>query len=238
VTNEGDASGAESRHQQRQHPQALAHRANYNIVSNRYFENHECKEAEEKQRSLERSAQLFWRTRSLDPVRAVHVNPDKEVAEQQRERELTRTRLERMRAAMPKSTRESEGMRYNIVSLQPREGAPNAAATNAAEKPPTQHSLKHTAEMRIHERSLAAQALEQDRAINRIAQRRYEENAMHGYDIVTNTPFHDGLSGRPRPPPHGQHQPQGWDALLAANARPRSRSAPSVGGPVRNSQAQ
>jgi hypothetical protein len=163
---------------------------NYNIITGRFTtEDHDARVGREEKQFLTTQRKKFLDLFPYDPIRAVWNDNNREDhfhAEQEQER---KEKLVRNTAQLPKLVRTSEGMLYNILSLQEREVVLEEQALLLAQKkaiPPPCVAVLF--EEKVHSRGEQQSRLSRTRTNNRVNRLRYIENTKfgRGYNMITN----------------------------------------------------
>ena len=191
LTNKGplpEGMGNDAEHQTLHDPNEVP----FNIVSNKFHEDHEQKTALEADASRRLAAERFWKSRNYDPVKGTYYDNQKEAEYWQAVRDSEKVQGQAQDAKLPRSVQYAEGSLYNPITQSARNTARLREVTAIGDR--GLNAIKRTAvERDIRTRSDAFDAKMESRVMNRISHARAEERRCHGYDVVTcnNFPRHE-----------------------------------------------
>lgn len=165
----------------------------FNVLSNRYLDQHEQKEALDKEVALRQAADRFWQTRNFNTVTGQFYDDarDARIGQEAQEREQ---RCLQAAQALPASVQRAEGTAYNVVNNAPKSSRAAADVDSRAVRPGrVQHRLQRETEMKSHEGAVADVAAARSIAKRQSAARLAEH--AKGYDVISNMPYR-GVQGR------------------------------------------
>ncbi len=182
----------------------------YNIVSGKYVNHHSKRVAIDRAKNSERAAERFWQTHDFNPVAGEFYDREKEDLFKEARGVFEQSHGDVQRQRLPPKVRDSEGYLYNIVSMRAKDedglrtldmrerGAGSGKITKAA------------VEADIAKRQNDRYDLVEQRKMNRVAAKRFDEMTKHGYDLVTGQPFW-GRNAKVVPRPvHMSRPPSVW----------------------------
>jgi len=183
----------------------------FDILSNKYREAHEDKVQLEREFQRRQAAQKYWETHDFDPLTLKYIHPAKEEAylEQQRQQDAKQPMKQFNR--LPPSLQKGEGFVYDITThvVKNKELYDRKKASEQQWFESRAASWKRNEEIR--DRSAVRQQLDDARAVNRAAHKRYVEKFQYGYDIVDHRDFRDPDTYMP--PPRTRPQLSVWEAV-------------------------
>ncbi|GBG33878.1 Hypothetical Protein FCC1311_101012 [Hondaea fermentalgiana] len=184
----------------------------FDVISNRYRESHEAKVAADLEAQKRQAAQRFWETRDFDPVTCKFYDGAKEEKFHKRRVEMEKTHGHNFAKRLPPTLRESDGLRFDIVSMQPRNL--NQASDKLAAETSSSVGLRASTERAQQESGVIHARLSEKRKENRCTPERHRQvhSYEHGYDIVNTRPF-VGRAGIPKPVVKGSSRKSLWDKL-------------------------
>lgn len=187
----------------------------YNVVSNVYLDKHEEKTKAENQEAKFNATKAFWKTHVYDPIEVKYYDPDKESDYQKaiRESEMTQGQsvAENIRRNAP-TAHLAEGNLYDPVTCQPK-NEDAIRQLHRLEQGKAEHSqgiLRRVGEFLQNEDDFVA--VQDDRALNRVKWKKFEDDHSHGFDIVTNTP-HFGRGAQTKHLPKARPEPSLWEVI-------------------------
>lgn len=190
----------------------------FDILSNRYFREHEGKSAAESERELAEASRRYWKTHTYDCVRGEYCDPRREASERRREEAERRDHGKDHAKRLPPTLRNAEGQQYSIVAPGVARGDGEALraaeARRAHRHRETEHS-KSRVEARIHEQGERAAERDAARSIARVSHQRYRDAARAGADPISHVPFGEGVGRTPLPPARTSRQPSAWERIQA-----------------------
>ena len=165
----------------------------YNIVSNRYIDQHEGRSKIDKEQQKERAAQRFWETHDYNPVLGKFYDPEKEQFFENTRKKFDQESGKHWQERLPPSVKFSEGAMYDIVKAEPKGGKLNDRLKHQDyRRNRRMHAIRRARDQQdttVHQHR--ARARERDaRAINRISYKgRFQKEDDRGYNIVNTKPF-------------------------------------------------
>eukprot|EP00747_Dinoflagellata_sp_TGD_P164192 gnl/TRDRNA2_/TRDRNA2_183756_c0_seq1.p1 gnl/TRDRNA2_/TRDRNA2_183756_c0~~gnl/TRDRNA2_/TRDRNA2_183756_c0_seq1.p1 ORF type:complete len:580 (-),score=86.22 gnl/TRDRNA2_/TRDRNA2_183756_c0_seq1:215-1954(-) len=209
---------------QRQVPNFLV--KDYNIVTNRYLDDHEEKITRDKDLNLLEATQKYMKSNRLDPVTQQFADPRNEVrvraAEDAREVEITM----RYEAAHPPCYKGRTTAHYDMLSHHVHNKGMLDALEAAEEERTERYRNRYIVEHNLHAQDIKGDHVEHSRKINRVAHERYEEDKRRGFDIVTNTEYGRGPKCKTFHDPYTKKRLTPWERVQASN---RAASVPPGG---------
>ncbi|KAL1500218.1 hypothetical protein AB1Y20_012887 [Prymnesium parvum] len=192
----GDAGNAEPK-PRLQHKAALPR--DFNILSNKYREEHEDKMLLEREVQRRTAARKYWETHDYDPLTGRYLDAHKEQAYVKTiEDELTKQPMKQYNR-LPPSLQKGEGHVYDITThviknkdLYDRKQAAEQAWFDS-------YSSSWIRDEEARHRSAQRQQLDDQRSINRAAHERYMESYQYGYNIVDQRDYRNPETYMPPP---------------------------------------
>ncbi len=168
----------------------------FNVLSNRYLEQHEQKEALDKEVALRRAADRFWQTRNFNTVTGQFYDDDRDARVAREAAEAEKRRVAAAAAALPQTVKRAEGTAYNVVSNEAKSARAAADVDSRAVRPGrVQHRLQRETQLKSHEGAVADRAAQRTIAKRQSAARLAEH--AKGYDVISNMPYR-GCRGVPQ----------------------------------------
>lgn len=181
----------------------------FNILTNKFQQQHEQRELEERTRAKELAAVKFDKKNTFNPVRIAFYDPN-------REQEFVQARAQEQQVhgkdrvlKLPPREQFAEGKIYNIVN---QSVINSTQITRYDHRPPASKQLKQEVETRLHAYGDYQAEREEQLCLNRFAHERHTQAFVHGYDPITNQPF-DGISAKPRVPTRTHEALPAWQVL-------------------------
>ena len=191
-----------------QHMAALPR--DFNILSNRYIEQHDTKVQLEREIQRRTAAQKYWETHDYEPLLGHYVMPEKEARFQEAmASELAKQPLKSFNR-LPPSLQKGEGFVYDITTHQVKSEDLYAKEQRREEARIERQAHTWNRQEKMRNDGLERSALADTRAVNRQAHQRYIETFQHGYNIVDHRDFTDPATYLP--PPRTRPKPTLWQA--------------------------
>jgi len=192
-----------------QHVAALPR--DFNILSNRYVENHEPKVTLEREIQRRSAAQKYWETHEFEPVLQHYIQPEKEAAFQDFLAAETVKQPMKSFNRLPPSLQKGEGFVYDITSHEIKNAGlyQKELIKEAAQIERNAATWDRSESMR--NQGLERQILADTRAINRQSHSRYQETFKHGFNIIDHRDFRDPETYIP--PPRTRPQATLWQSV-------------------------
>lgn len=160
----------------------------FDILSNKYMEGHEAKDAIDKEVAKQKATTRFWQTRSFNPVNCSYYDDDKEKHYWDGEAEAMKTHGEKQFSRLPPAMKTSEGAAYNLLTMEVRRDDSMKARERIVAKGQKKR-IGSVVEARIKARATKAEDIMESRKIGRVSYQRFVESQRNGYDLVNNMPF-------------------------------------------------
>lgn len=100
---------------------ATAPKRDFDVLTNRYAEKHEEKEAADREAALRSAAEKLWRQRAFDPLTQTWRDKGRDREEAEAEARIAREQRERRAQAAPVRVLDREGAAYDIVGHRVRD---------------------------------------------------------------------------------------------------------------------
>ena len=166
----------------------------FDVLSNRYLEQHEQKEALDKEVALRQAADRFWQTRNFNTVTGQFYDDSRDARVSQEAQAAEQRRVLAAQAALPSTVKRAEGSAYNVVSNQAKSARAAADVDSRAVRPGrVQHRLQRETELKSAQGATADLAAHRTLAKRQSAARLAEH--AKGYDVISNMPYR-GVQGR------------------------------------------
>ena len=182
----------------------------YNIVSGKYANHHSKRVAIDRAKNSERAAERFWQTHDFNPVAGEFYDRDKEELFKEARGVFEQSHGDVQRRRLPPKVRDSEGYLYDIVSMRAKDEVGLRTLDLRAGGAGSGKITKAAVEADISKRQNDRYDLVEQRKMNRVAAKRFDEMTKHGYDLVTGQPFW-GHNAKVVPRPvHMSRPPSVW----------------------------
>lgn len=192
-----------------QHVAALPR--DFNILSNRYVEQHDAKVSLEREIQRRTAAQKYWETHDYEPIVGHYLQPEKEAAFQDAvSRELSKQPMKSFNR-MPPSLQKGEGFVYDITTHQVKNGELYAQEQIKEAVKIERNAASWDRNESMRNQGLERQVLADTRAVNRQSHQRYQDSFRHGYNIVDHRDYRDPQTYLP--PPRTRPEPTLWQAV-------------------------
>ena len=171
----------------------------YNILSGKYLNHHKKRTAIDKKFAADKAATRFWQTHDFNPVSCKFYDGKKEELFKEAREVFEKSHGAVQRRRLPPKVRDSEGYLFDIVTMRPKD-MEKLRMRDANSTRGTSDTNKAVVEQKIRERCEARYDVLENRKLNRVAAKRFDEITKNGYDLVTGQSFHGPDSKRiPRP---------------------------------------
>ena len=182
----------------------------YNIVSGRYRNHHSKRVAIDRSKNSEKAAERFWQTHDFNPVAGEFYDPEKEALFKEARGVFEQNHGDVQRRRLPPKVRDSEGYLYDIVSMRPKDEEGLRTLDLRTRGMGSSKITKAAVEADISKRQNDRYDLVEQRKMNRVAAKRFDEMTKHGYDLVTGQPYW-GRNAKVVPRPvHMSRPPSVW----------------------------
>mmetsp|Transcript_43428 Transcript_43428/g.113023 ORF Transcript_43428/g.113023 Transcript_43428/m.113023 type:complete len:417 (-) Transcript_43428:419-1669(-) len=196
---EVDTTGAASRVPVKP-SRSMAMRREYDVISNKFFKDHDEREVDEYNASLERGTKEFWRTRNFDPVTCRYYDSEKEAYYRELREEAKKNHGHYATDVLPPSLKYRETLFYDIATGVVRDPVKLAELEEGEAEALRVKREKKGTEDRIKRDRLREIQAKDDRAVNRIAVDRYTDSVKRGYDIISTETINEHIGKMPPPP--------------------------------------
>jgi len=209
----------------------------FNIVSNRYIQDHEAKTARDYDLNRLEATAKYRQRNAFDPVlqRCTSARADERarVALDGRETEA----VLRAQAQLPPTVRGRATEAHDLISNEVKDAALMEVHELAEQARTSRYMTRHLTDMAIHERDVLFQDAAMAQVGTQVSHERHEETARRGYDILTNNTFGDGPKNQKKHPPMTVPQVSAWEKaqqqaapeLPPAPRRPIGAEGPAPG---------
>eukprot|EP01138_Halocafeteria_seosinensis_P010260 gb/GECG01010478.1/.p1 GENE.gb/GECG01010478.1/~~gb/GECG01010478.1/.p1 ORF type:complete len:440 (+),score=75.14 gb/GECG01010478.1/:1-1320(+) len=205
-------------------PASSAQRSrSFDIISNKYAQNHEEKEKEELEKEKQLAEEKWWQAHDFDLLTGSYYDSQKDKEAAEREKKEKEKKKEKAEAQLPPSMKYCEGRAYDIVSYTPKERVALQVVNNKKYKPGKRLFGNEELEKNKLDRE-AEVRLQNQRRINRISIQRFQEPYKRPYDTISNRPYY-GDGAPPVFAPHIGPPPSPFEKLKDAEKRYRKPSS-------------
>jgi len=206
-----------------QHVAALPR--DFNILSNRYVEQHDAKVSLEREIQRRTAAQKYWETHDYEPIVGHYLQPEKEAAFQDAvSRELSKQSMKSFNR-LPPSLQKGEGFVYDITTHQVKNGELYAQEQIKEAVKIERNAASWDRNESMRNQGLERQVLADTRAVNRQSHQRYQDSFRHGYNIVDHRDYRDPETYIP--PSRTRPEPTLWQSV-GPNPPPPPPPVPAV----------
>lgn len=161
----------------------------YNIITNRYFEDHETKALIDAESYKQEAAREYWKTHDFDPVKCEFVDGDKEEQFKSERKEKEKVHgLEKIEK-LPHGIKYSEGALYQPIGMKVIDKKRLEEIDLRQRNSKKRFDLRYDIEKDYRVKDINAQDLKKSASLNRISHRRFLDTVERGYNIVTQAPF-------------------------------------------------
>lgn len=200
----------------------------YNLISGKYKNHHSKRVQLDNKHLAETAAERFWQTHDFNPVTVGFYDGDKEELFKEARGVFEQSHGAVQRKRLPPKVRDSEGYLYDIVSMRTKdkEGLRTLEMTQTGGGSTLN---KSAVEEKIRQKQNARYDLVEQRKMNRVAAKRFDDMTKHGYDLVTGQTFKGkGAKVVPRPV-HMNPQPTVWGRASRVSGATNSAQGNHVG---------
>lgn len=194
----------------------------FNIINNNFSSNHDDRLRQEYESTKQTMVKKYWDTHKFDIIRQEHYDDAAESGEREREFQASRVHGLAQAAKLPKSMRYSEGRSYDILNHEVKD---DELIKISLMKGTLEHN-RLTKYKDMQRQQVEAGKLEYDRweqrHMQRVSYKRWEEQIERGYDFVHTNLLDPGYKPLPA------SAPKVWERLQAGDA---SRQGQGAGGP-------
>ncbi len=185
----------------------------FNMISNDYYEDPVNRKAREEEAQKEALARRYWDTHNYDPVKAQYYDAMKEEQYQVQRSLLSTVHGANKLAKLPPSESCSDGNSYNILNHSVYDDQ-RLKATRVMEDRSLNRIKRLAVETRLRQQGVVQYETAEEKRMNRISYKRWEEQLDRGYDFINNTV----TEGEDRPTPLPTRPPSMWSRLNTAPA--------------------
>jgi len=207
--------------------------SDFNVVSNKYHQDHDLRDSLDRQHAKEVAERRFKETRDYNPITVSHYDSLKEQATQEYMKSLAANPGEKQFSRMPRSIRYREGAVYNVVSNTVKD-SDKLRSLNTLETRALSNKVRNKIEKECHERSLINQERELKCQISRVSHQRFAQGAR-GFDPISNQSLQGNNSKRVFAP-YTAKEKSVWDRVSVPD-HPKS-IAQARGGRAQNSASR
>lgn len=169
----------------------------FNIVTNKYLEEHQQKDARDQRLRLLEGTNKHMQRNRFDPVTQQFLDPRHEenmrVSDNARDVEV----VLRAEAQLPPSYKGRESAFYGITSHVPHNKDMLKLWDAAEEERKERFRQRYLVEHNLHLQDLKADAIDDTRRLNKVAPERFDGPKHRGYDIIENKAYGPGPKCKP-----------------------------------------
>ena len=180
----------------------------YNVITNRYVEQHEEKEKANIDIQRLEAAKAYWETHDYDLVNASYFDKDKED-------EFTKSRAEKAlvhgkdQVKKLPQTVQNDGLMYNPINMNIEDEARLNEKDIREKNKKKRYEVRYDAEQMTRQEMLAEQDRLDNMKLNKVSYKRVEEQIGRGHDILTNAAVETKMSATG----YMKKQPPAWERV-------------------------
>ncbi|GMH81409.1 hypothetical protein TrST_g1959 [Triparma strigata] len=167
----------------------------FDVLTNKYIENNTFREVEDLEVQRDELAKKYWKTHDYDILAVRYCDAQKQQKFEQDLREKERTHGNNQREKLPPSVKYSEGVVYDIISNEIRDGRAIQSVDDKRNKA-VASKMGSKVEEQIRTRALEEDDRLEAMSFNRINADKFKEDRRYGFDPITNISF-EGRLGVP-----------------------------------------
>ena len=203
----------------------VAEHRDFNIISNKYLQDHEEKAKIDLDSYKQHAAEQYWKTHDYDIFNCKFIDPHKEeevsVQNGQEIEKVAKKKYEKL----PNGIKYSEGALYQAISMKIVDPERLYEIDVKSKQAKQRYENRYDIEKEYHDRDIEYQEKSKIQAVNRIAHERYTENIERGYDILSHSPF-QGRGSKVVYPSLTKPKPTIWERALSQKSEGPPQSAP------------
>lgn len=161
----------------------------YNIITNRYFEDHEKKAKVDAESYRQEAAREYWKTHDFDLIKCEYVDLEKEEQYKNELKDKEKTHgLEKIEK-LPHGIKYSEGALYQPIGMKVIDKKRLEEIDLRQRNSKKRFDLRYDIEKDYRVKDINAQDLKKSASLNRISHQRFLGTTERGYNIITQAPF-------------------------------------------------
>jgi len=181
----------------------------FDIISNKYSNSHDDKEALDKLASQQLAADRYWKTHNFNPVEGKFYDQGKEAKFQTMLKRSEKVQGKEQQASQPRSIKYSEGAMYDLISNATKDNGKLKEISAIGDRC-LKSKKRHQIEANLRQQSLNNDTMQAQRTMNRMAR---AKGVNSGFNPVTNAAAISSPSGGP------SRQASAWDRISTGRAR-------------------
>ena len=186
----------------------------FNIISNKYLQEHQGKAKKDLDSYKLEAAEEYWKTHDYDIFTCKYIDPSKEEEVKNRNLEEIEATAQKKYEKLPNGVKYSEGALYQAISSKIVDSDRLYEIDIKNKQAKQRYESRYDIEKEYHDRDIEQQEKGKIQAVNRIAHERYMENLGRGYDILTHSPF-EGRNCKTVYPAFTKSKPTVWERTLS-----------------------
>ena len=186
----------------------------YNIITNRYFQDHEAKADADKEIYKQNAAREYWKTHDFDPVKCNFVDEEKEEKFLNEAKEKAKTHGLDQIERLPHGIKYSEGALYQPIGMKVVDKKRLEEIDLKDKNSKKRFEVRYDIEKDYLVRDVNQQDLKKSASLNRISHQRFLETANRGFNIVTHAPF-EGIGAEKLRLPYTTQKKGVWERAIS-----------------------
>lgn len=186
----------------------------FNIVSNKYLQNHDEKARTDLNFYKQQAAEEYWKTHDYDIFTCQYIDPSKEQETTKKQLEEISEITQKKYDKLPSGVKYSEGALYQAISSKVVDPERLYEIDIKNKQAKVRYENKYDIEKDYHDRDIEQQEKAKIQAGNRISHERFMESMNRGYDILSHSPF-EGRNSKTVYPPATRSKPTVWERTLS-----------------------
>jgi len=183
----------------------------FNIVTNRYHQNHEAKRKRDQRFELLEATQKYATRNRFDPVTQQFVDPrNEEVARTSDDARDVEIHM-RAESQIPPSYKGRESAHYDVVTHKAHNPGMLQAYDVMQDERKERYRNRYIMEHNWHAQDIKGDHIENVRKMNRTAPERFEESTRRGFDIVNNRSYGRGPKAQTLYAPYTVPRQSPWE---------------------------
>jgi len=183
----------------------------FDIVTNKYLDNHSEKLRQEKRVNLMEATEKHMKVNAFDPVAGTFADP----LHEQRMRSIDAAREVEINmrgdAKYPPAYKGRETAAYGIVSHETYDSEMLRLFDTMAAERNARHRNRYIVDHNFHAQDIKGDHIREARLLNRVAPERYEEQRRRGYDIIDGKGYGPGAKEKPLHEPFPKKRQTPWE---------------------------
>ena len=157
----------------------------FNVITNEFSDNHEARLREEQNHLKDGMLERYWAKHDFDPIVGEYYSDKKENDYRAERVALQKTQGVAQQDRLPRSVAECEGQAYNILTLHTKDEDKLKKALKKDIKKNNRLNKFRGESHKMVERGKREYDRAQEKRLNRVSYKRYEEEINRGYDFVS-----------------------------------------------------